>query len=80
VCEEVVDAFLVVVGPRRLRQQVVDDGQAGRPEQSQQVCRPPELARVRRCSGAGGQRSMLAMFAWSWRSPAAGVRLFTRSS
>ncbi len=27
-----------------------------------------------------GQRSMAAMFASSWRSPAAGVRLFSRSS
>jgi integrase len=30
--------------------------------------------------GGRGQRSMAAMFALSWRSPAAGVRLFSRSS
>src|SRR5215211_4227596 len=32
------------------------------------------------CATAGGQRSMLAMFASSWRSPEAGVSLFKRSS
>ncbi len=30
--------------------------------------------------GHGGQRSMAAMFASSWRSPEAGVRSFKRSS
>lgn len=33
-----------------------------------------------KAGGDGGQRSMAAMFASSWRSPEAGVRLFKRSS
>jgi hypothetical protein len=44
VCEEAVDAHLVVVRPRRLQQQVIDDVQAARPEQRQQLWRPLEHA------------------------------------